>query len=433
MSGNKDNSLYIKSSGASFMVDVLRVKKNRIWLYGGGFLFYAILLSHHFYDGNVNSYNTTVYAFSYKYGFMSRGLLGTMLRACNKVIPIELMSYEGVRLFSLGLQICFCLILIGYFLYCMRLIEEKWGKILLVLFFVFFTFTFPEFVTTSNLGRVDICMAMVSLLGIWILMAGKHEWLLPILAGIGMCFHQGYALMYLNVLLVIVFTKWIRENRKKYYTGILLLMLGVVGVLFVYINFFSQRYTSIYYEEIFKTAAALSDTGSNVHRELMMHEVLGKNPGSDEWGSHIVNFKEAIVFTIIMSPYLIIGGIFFRNCVLQAKNKEKLVYLAMASGPATLLPDFILKIDYGRWVFALVFYYFVIVISFLSKGDEIVCANVKRIADFFKNHKLIFVILLCYPLLITPFRDVLICDLSTNIIGEIFYNGKAEIYEILYQ
>ena len=43
----------------------------------------------------VGTYVTTMYAFSYKYGFISRGFQGTVLLFLDKILPWNFVSYHN--------------------------------------------------------------------------------------------------------------------------------------------------------------------------------------------------------------------------------------------------------------------------------------------------------------------------------------------------
>lgn len=55
----------------------------------------------------VGTYVTTMLAFSYRYGFISRGFQGTVLLILDKLLPFHILSYEGAMVNSY-LQIVFC-------------------------------------------------------------------------------------------------------------------------------------------------------------------------------------------------------------------------------------------------------------------------------------------------------------------------------------
>lgn len=380
----------------------------------------GLAISARYWVGVVNCLNTTVYAFSYKYGFLSRGFMGTVLRVLNILlnlfVPYDLLTYPGIRYFSMLLNTLFLVMLLTFFYMCLNACEEYMERHLLVLMFVFSIFAFPEYLTEENFGRSDICMAMVTILGCYLLLKEKGEYLLILLSGIAVCIHQGYVLMFFNVLLVILWCK-IFDNegkkRKKYIT-IFAGSFVLASVLFLYLNFFSHKNGAAIYDEIYAIASSLAHDGV-VHTNLMMHEILGESPFVNEWAEHVHNFQEFPILIILMLPYLIMAFRFFKNTIREAKGVYKLKYLAVAVGSATILPDLIVKIDYGRWMFSIVFYYFMTILALLALKDEIIIRYFEKEVERMRQKPALLIALLIYPVLFTPFKDVFICDLTNHI------------------
>lgn len=376
---------------------------------------YAILLTVRYYEGIVNCLNTTTFAFSYSYGFKARAFMGTVLRVLDRILPWEIFSYRGIVLFSVLLDALFVALLLILYYNILIKSESKYRVMLCMIFFIFSTFAFPHFLTEENLGRTDICMAILVIIGLFLLLYEKCEWLIVVLNAVAVCIHQGYVLMFFNVFLAIFFARAIDGHKRK--KSIIIMALSIVTclVLFVYLNFYSHGNGNEIYDEIYATASGLAHDGA-VHRELMMHEVLGENPFTDEWKYHVFNFKEFILLAVLMCPYIIIATRFFYRCIRDAKGIYKLKYLAIALGSLTLLPDFVVKIDYGRWVFALLFYYFLVIPYYIAQNDKIIVDNMLYAKEYFCKRKVLSVFLLIYPVLFTPLGDWKMTEVTTNIL-----------------
>ena len=85
------------------------------------------------------------------------------------------------------------------------------------------------------------------------------------------------------------------------------------------------------------------------------------------------------------------------------------------------MPDLIVKIDYGRWMFSIIFYYFTVVLALLAMQDEIVEHQLEIIVGKLKNKPALVMFLMIFPLLFTPLRDTDICDFSSHITRTIFH------------
>ena len=85
----------------------------------------AALLLFYNLASRVNSYNTTLLAFSYKYGFIPRGLLGTLYQGINDLIPIELNCYSAVNVTVLIMTSAFTVFSVVFLAVMLKSIYEK--------------------------------------------------------------------------------------------------------------------------------------------------------------------------------------------------------------------------------------------------------------------------------------------------------------------
>ncbi|WP_222846905.1 hypothetical protein, partial [Klebsiella pneumoniae] len=60
------------------------------------FLLVCFALFVTYYGQEVRRYNTTILAFNYSYGFISRGLLGTLYLGLDYLIPKDILNYVDV-------------------------------------------------------------------------------------------------------------------------------------------------------------------------------------------------------------------------------------------------------------------------------------------------------------------------------------------------
>ena len=186
------------------------------------------------YRGRVTAYNTTMLALSYEYGFTSRSLLGTLYHGLNAILPIDIMQYNAVLVFALvatGLIFIFLM----FFVYkCLCRLEGKSLKyaeyaLMLLSICIISSFTFA-----NNYLRVDIFMIATSLAAVLAMFNKKTEWLTIVFSAIGVMFHQGFVLMYFNIILVLLFYKWMSEKNKVKYAILFFASFIVGSALFVW-------------------------------------------------------------------------------------------------------------------------------------------------------------------------------------------------------
>ena len=401
----------------------MELKKKKAWFLG--FLaIIEILLFLRDYGGYVNSYNSSIFALSYKYGFISRGLSGTIFRLVNKVLPFDIMSYNGVLRYS---QVVTALFMILVWLFCFYIIyksNENNYRHIQIVSVLLVVFSIPFFSNSFNFGRVDIYLVATAVLSVLILLWRKMEWLIVPLSCFAVMFHQAYVFMFFNVTLVILIYRFIESDKKGRVKYLVLLVLSFVGAsaLFLYLNFFAHTTDISIYNNVVEDAVTLSKEDEGYHKALLQHEVLGIDPTTSEWEHHLKNFIEFPIFALIMLPYIILVVRVFVNTIKNASQRiDKFKYVVLAIGVLTILPNLILKVDYGRWMFSIIVYYILIFAFLIAARDKqftlALNGEINRIKA--KPFVLIFYVL---PLMVTPMWDVNICMVSAHLAGDLNSN-----------
>ena len=362
------------------------------------------------YRGIVRSYNTTMLALSYEYGFTSRSLLGTIYHFLDDLLPWNLMDYQAVLVFALIITILFFGFLEYFFWRCLKLCGEVCKKyaqylVLILSLCLVSTFSFPY-----NYFRVDLFMIAVSLAGVLCLVRERFTWLVIPLSALGVMFHQGYVFMYFNLILVLLWYRvcslWGRNKKKARYYLLLLVLAFLIGsALFLYFEFFSRGNGAAIFDTIKAEAEKLSYRGI-YHSTLLYHEVLGIDLASTEKEFTRVNYTQLLMYIAACLPMLVFAIRFFSGIMKKAKGgAEKWKYLAVLLGAVTILPDFALKIDYGRWMLAVVVYYMGIVLALLAVQDPVITEQVRESGEELRRRPFMAVWIMIVILLL-PFLDV---------------------------
>ena len=386
---------------------------------------YALILTLRNIQSIVGTYVTTMYAFTYDHGFLARGVMGTILKAIDLIIPGEQYNFAGVRAMCYACDFLFVGILLAFFAYCLSRCESTLNRGIFSMAFVLGTFAFPEYIAFQNFGRTDAACAVLTIIMVWLIIRDKAVWLCVPLCALGVMIHQGFVLQFIGAVLVLLFVRMCDcftasdfHNKKGwYYFAIAALSVVAAAVIFLYLNF-NHTQGRAAYDEILKVAQSLAYPGYNgeVHKQLLMHEILGEDPASDEWAIHVLNFKEGAIYAVLMLPYLIIAGRFFAKCIKRAAGwLQKLKYVAVAVGAWLILPDLIVKIDYGRWIFSMILYFFLVVMALLMMQDEIITGEFHASVSRIRKHPALVVFLFVYPVFFTPMGDTWISQLSLRL------------------
>ena len=357
----------------------------------------------------VRSYNTTMLALNYKNGFTSRALLGTIYHALDAILPWNLIDYRAAFVFAVVVTLLFLLLVVLFAKKVMSLADPQLSDIIEIIFLLFIAVAMSTFSGGYNFLRVDIFMLAVSMIGALCLISKRAEWLVIPLSAIGVMFHQGYVFMYFNIILVLLIVRFfdaqVRREKNRY--GVYFICSFLIGsVLFLYFELFSRNSGEAVYETIVAEAEALSYKGI-YHTTLLAHEVLGVDLGDTERRLRLVNRVQFPIYVVVMLPFIVLFIGLFISIFKEAKKQGALrfKYLCILIGPLTMLPDFLLKVDYGRWVMSVVAYYYVVILALLAMRDRVSEDVIARV-NVRLSGKLWSYMLPIYPLFFLPYWDV---------------------------
>lgn len=337
-----------------------------------------------YYGQEVRRYNTTILAFNYSYGFISRGLLGTLYLGLDALIPKDIINYTDAANITFLATNVIMTFFVFFALYILSKTKEKYQTGAQNILFFFALFFVSMYYSFRNMGRPDIYMLFLTFLGLFLLILGKFEWLIVPFSILNVMIHQGYVFMFYNIFMYPLIYKIFATTGKqrKKYISILATSFLSVSVLFLYFNFFSHISGQETYDSIYAMAAQLGN-GGEVYETLLTHEILGIDPWDQEWPQHIYNFIELPIYCLIMSPFIALGVRLFKNIIAAAESKaDKIKYALLPLCSATILPCYILKIDFGRWIFAGLAYFALVTLVLYAFHDEVVTEQVEKlIAD----------------------------------------------------
>ena len=362
----------------------------------------------------LESYNSTVLAFSYEYGFISRGLIGTLYSGLDKILPVDLLDYEAALTVMIvtTLIIFIALLIMAY--KTVRLCPEKYRYVVELIWVFLMMIIITTFSSRRNLGRLDLFMILFSLIAVYLIIVKKMEWLCIPLSCLGVMVHQGYVFMYIGIILVLLLYQYFNTKERKY----LIICIGsFVGasLLFLWFQFFSHSNGAQIVQDITDKATLLAEDGE-YHETLIQAEILGVDLTKQEWPMHVENWIELPFFLLLMSPYIVMLVTFFRKLLQKSEDRiSKIKNIIIILGALTILPNFILKVDYARWFMAVIIYYLVAIMALTIIGDKVFKEVLEEYMVRIRDNKVAYSILVIYPVLFLPFWDVHICQALKNI------------------
>lgn len=370
-----------------------------------------------YYGQEVRRYNTTILAFNYSYGFISRGLLGTLYLGLNELLPYDILNYESVVNITLIATSVIVFVLFLLAILILSKIEMKYQTNIQYIILFFSMFFVPMFYSFRNMGRPDVYMMFFTFLGLILLISEKFEWLLLPLAILSVMVHQGYVFMFYNIFMyLLVYKAFHNTGRKRQkYIAILATSFLSVSALFLYFNFFSHINGEEIYNEIVALATKLGNEGE-VFDILVNHEILGIDPWEEEWPQHIYNFIELPIFCLFMSPYIFLGVRLFKSIILAAETRaEKYLYAFLPICSLTMLPSYLLKIDYGRWLFAGIAYFSLVILALCALGDTLVTEKLHALMEDIRERYAYAALLLLFIGTMIPLHDIHINEVLRSI------------------
>lgn len=409
-----------------------KLKKNHLPFFGGLALF-ALACFVRYFRSTMTHYNTTLFAMNYDYGFISRGLLGTFWKWLDGILPFDLMNYTAVYNFTGLCTVIYFLCLFWFYKTALKYCAEENKRNMQHLIVFLSIFAFPMFMGKAMFGRLDLYLFIFMLISMVLIIEEKCEWLIVPIGIICTCIHQGFVFTNANTLLVMLFYKIVlgKPEKRKKYIAIFALFFISISVLFIYFEFFSHVNGEAIVEEVKANAKMLSQTGTMYNPSIINHEILGKDVFLDEIKYHIYNMQDFPVFIVLFSPYIYYGFKFFFHLVKDKTNSPatRVVYFAFLIGGATMIPQFLLKVDYGRYMFSLIFYYVSLLIAAMAMGDKKIGTDLESLKVELKKLTPMTFIWFLYPLLLTPFKDVTISTQIHNL-AEIIFSEDVSFFLI---
>lgn len=405
------------------MKKVLSDRKNRIFVYC--IIAYMVICVFVYWDRILDIMNTTVYAFSYKYGFMSRGVMGSLLRFYDSLVPFDAISYNTIYLISiLGTGILF-IVLLWFIIIVLSRCKEEQLKAAQALLSVLTLITVPMFLGRDNFGRLDLYLMIIVFFCLILIVCEKCEFLIIPAVTLATLIHEGFVFMNLNIILVLLLykclTKSDRKERRKYII-ILALTFIIPSIIFLYCEFFSHSFGQDVYDECLALAAKVS-YNNDPHEEVLVHEILGLDVREMETMHHRWNLEDTPIFLVLFSPYIVFMVVTFRRYAKSAKTAlDKFITFIVLAGVLTLVPEIFLKVDFGRYVYSILFYYLGLFAVLLALKDRRTEELAISISGTIRRHKVISIVLVAYLFVFMPFRGYRICDIVTFLTGLIFGN-----------
>lgn len=299
-----------------------------------------------------NLYNFTHYYLDYfHYGFVQRGLIGTIFYLLfGYEIPVLTMN-KYIYIFY------FCSLLLALFvLYCIcrKCDQSNRYLIKLILLLIGITPAMGGYVCRIVVQSVDVYGLLCCLICIWIILNKKFIFLVPVLTAVGMLNHQIFIFLFFPMIFSALVYQTFVDESEKIQMGICLIITSVVACgLFLFIQFVSAQYLRI---DLNGALQLMLDRngGKIIDSTLLFDGVIFDDLSSHFQKSHQViaygKIKDIIWTAIYFIPtFVFYIKIYKRSIRLENKKSKKIAYVVMLCSILAILPCYILESDYFRW------------------------------------------------------------------------------------
>lgn len=359
-------------------------RKEKIMLYGS-MAFLLVIIYFRSTSFRISEGSLIAYINSYHDGFRSGGLIGTVWQGICKAFSLEYTSYDYIYTFSKGMLVLYYILLLIVLITAISRSNENNKKSTIIMAFATILFAGSMFANGSTLGRYDMYMAMVLLVSMILLLLDKGRYFIVILSAIGVLIHPSYLIKCLPIVVLLLVHRGLKRDK------IIAICSTIVSVALYVLS----EISAFMYSSDEATSSLLP-----------------------EWSSYYKCYINLAVYIILMMPYTVIGIKLFRRIRKQAAER-RLQYKLLQWGVVLIAIEFILKIDYGIYVYYVMMYYFLLMLYMLSTDDRYYTDSINSMIASIKNKIPVSVVLLIYPVLFIPITKTNISSVC-SFITELF-------------
>ena len=389
-------------------------------------------------DGHLYEWASVWYVMHYGDGVGSRLLPGTILHILTGggyLTQNTLIAYVTA---AQELVVIMVSVLAGFYL--KRATEEK-KKTAVLLFLIYFLSpaNIAFLWTRENMGRVETFVLIFLFLSVLLFSLIKNRYLkyavLALLSVICMACYQAYLFLYFpivfTVMVVDVFSPCEADNRNDLHSSIKtegrLNKSSFIGAALVCLVtalsfFFFQFFSYVKYDDLDQLVEVLSSrTDMEISVDALYCEEFGSVSESwrmffgpmIEYGNEDYLRELGFLNLLINSPIILMFIYLWKNSVSKG---QKTVYVLIGLGNLAILPQFMLTMDWGRWIAAGFTVQFFELMYLFWIGEKGMRDTMESADGWLKNHKFIMYVMVMYLSLLLPFHAALQSEESRRLL-----------------
>lgn len=431
------------------------IKKAKIFLYTfrhefliSLLLFFTLLCQ---LPDRLHDWNSAWYAMDYSLGFDSRLFIGSLLH----IFYPDFLPAEAAYTFVF-LSLILLLLMLSYVLgYALRQTEmtpagqpfakagQPFAKIpfgkysqagkglLLLIAFYLLCPGSPSYLWTSeNMGRFDAYLLLVTLAAIICCFHISSPWLqlIPItLAGlIALSIHQAFLFLFFPLLFTLYMKAADGKRTSKAYIISAFAAMAVMGMAFLYFQFFSHIRIPSCEELVFLLSSRTDLPISEVALNYEYFSTVAQSSSDLVLNLLGERIRYGLVTLFLLSPLAALYLYVWFHILKSAMKKEKWIYILLLLSHLCFVPAFLLTIDWGRWFGAFLTMQALQIVVLAAKKDVPVLSALHSLEGAFRKHPYLFIAAGIWVGSLHKFQATLLPD------APVFFTSLYKLYRLIF-
>ncbi len=357
----------------------------------------------------LHGWNSAWYAMDYSLGIDSRLFIGSLLHIFYPdFLPAEA-AYTFVFL-SLILLLLMLSYVLGFALRQAEMMQASTpfaktpfpqytqagkGLTLLIAFYLLCPGSPSYLWTAENMGRFDAFLLLVTLAAVICCFHISAFWpqlLLITLAGLAaLSIHQAFLFLFFPLLFTLSLKAATGKKASKAHLISTFASIAVIGVVFLYFQFFSQiRISSC--EELVTLLSSRTDlTISEVALNYEYFSTVSQSSSDLVLNLLGERIRYGLITLFLLSPLAVLYLYLWLHILKTAPKKEKWIYALLLLSHLCFVPAFVLTIDWGRWFGAFLTMQALQIVILAAKKDVPVLSALHALEGAFRKHPYLFI------------------------------------------
>lgn len=358
-------------------------------------------------SNKIEAWHAWCYATDYSFGFSSRFLAGQIMSLFNK----GKVTLNDIFVFCFITGILLVIIVSVLMNKAVRRADESYKTSVkfICICFICCPGNIQTLFSAGNLGKLEVFGLIASLVGVLLFNKINNlpiKYLSVTLMGIiGLMFYQGYAFLYYSIIVIAMLFDIIDENEIKIKNMVYgIVSVGINAVSFLYFQLFSHpRFDNI--EDFISEIAKKTDMEIN-YKAINYEYFSSLKDAYDLVSFYIDNHIriKLLIQLVLMVPVIILFTyIALRHYEKVKINKVNTVYkvrlLLCILSICAVLPQFLLNVDWGRWLTAIVIDSFFLILYYVYKKDTAMIEIFENMSSKIKKNPalaLVFIVVLTF-------------------------------------